>query len=317
MFKNILKVLSGSLLSSLMLCSVNSEDNISLASNYDGITPIGYDEENDLYCDWSCVNGDMSGCSSMSIDYYVQNANSLQGDLTFAFSVDKTKSDIFSFSIYFYEMEYDGDGFYQFTTSDELYDYQNMKDVLKYDDGLSLEEDGIYVGDYYSYRIDSSTLGNYLYFNLNTSEIGDCRFNIEYCGSDNVAPVITSTIDKIEIDIDNPIEITEEYLLGLNAFSVIDNVDGDITNNLTIKNHNIDYLKVGNYEMLLEWKDSSGNISRKTIDVEVISNTKDDSSSDDNSSNSDSSSSVWSKNLKTIWSWIVKFIQWIIGLFSK
>lgn len=324
MFKNILKVLSGSLLSSVLLTGINTnyDNNISTLSNYDSITPIGYDEDDDLYCDWSYINGDVSGSSSMSIDYHIQNIN---GNLTFAFEVDKTKSDVFTFRIYFYEMENDGYGLYQFTTSDELYDYQNMNDVYDYNTGLSIEQDGVYC-DLWECKINSSSLDNYLYFNLNTSQIGDCRFNIEYYGSDNVAPVITSTIDELTIDIAEPYEITKEYLLGLNAFRVVDNVDGDITSKMVVKTSNINYTKVGNYELLLEWEDSSGNVAQKSIVVKVISNRKDDeedsSSTDkDNSSSSngdnDSSSNGWINIFKTIWTWIVKFVKWIISLFTK
>lgn len=57
----------------------------------------------------------------------------------------------------------------------------------------------------------------------------------------------------------------------MQGVSAVDNIDGDITSQVTVNKGNLDVTKTGNYSVVYTVKDKAGNITNKTATVEVYS----------------------------------------------
>lgn len=77
---------------------------------------------------------------------------------------------------------------------------------------------------------------------------------------DNVPPIITLEKEKVTV--------YKDGVINTGKIKAEDNIDGDISNNVVVKN-NIDTKVVGNYKIDVSVKDSSGNETVKQISVTV------------------------------------------------
>lgn len=112
--------------------------------------------------------------------------------------------------------------------------------------------------------------------NVNTKNLGDYdviyHLNIKILGFDKTLTrkvhVIDTTKPIITIDGEKEIYIDRYSNFEMPKYSIIDNVDGDITNSAVITS-NLDTNKEGDYKIKIIGTDSSNNISEEIIKVHV------------------------------------------------
>lgn len=108
-------------------------------------------------------------------------------------------------------------------------------------------------------------------------EIGEQFIKVELCDKFNNCVIENILVDVIDNDVsppkiycDNEIIIKSNSTFDINEYAyAIDNVDGKL--NLVLKDE-IDLTKKGKYKVLIESKDSSGNIGYKEITITIYDN---------------------------------------------
>lgn len=78
---------------------------------------------------------------------------------------------------------------------------------------------------------------------------------------------------EITINSDKKIELYVDDKFEMPTYVAIDNVDGDLTNNVVV-NSNLDLSKIGNYEIKYQVEDSSKNLASEKIVINVIERPK-------------------------------------------
>ena len=91
---------------------------------------------------------------------------------------------------------------------------------------------------------------------------------------DTLAPVVSTSQYTMSLPVGTSTRITKDYLLNQKIFSVIDETDGDITNRLVIESNNINYNTTGTYKVVCSWTDDGGNKATCTLNVVVGDFTK-------------------------------------------
>ena len=85
--------------------------------------------------------------------------------------------------------------------------------------------------------------------------------------TDTIKPEINFANEVIKYEVSDRVD--REYLL--NGVKAYDNVDGDITNLVTIKEDNIEEHKRGDYHITFSVEDKSGNLNELVVPVQITS----------------------------------------------
>ena len=131
------------------------------------------------------------------------------------------------------------------------------------EEGVTYKEVDVLSDVSISSNVDNTKVGNYnITYTYITSKGRKLTVNREVIVKDLTLPNITLTGGNEVMIVKG-----EEYIeLG---FTAIDNIDGDITNNVKVIG-SIDTSKEGEYTLTYEVKDSSGNVSKKNRTVTVM-----------------------------------------------
>lgn len=124
-----------------------------------------------------------------------------------------------------------------------------------------------------SYSDNSNKVGTYpIIFSVTDNSGNKASITVNVQVIDSICPVINGN-DSVTVNISNP--LTSEQILS--QYTVTDNYDGNITNSIEVyldNYENADKTKPGNYEITIYAKDSSYNVTFKTIRVLLVDDIK-------------------------------------------
>lgn len=173
---------------------------------------------------------------------------------------------------------FNGETLYFLSDYDNPKSVDEIKSMIKaYDDVDGDITESIYISDnkYYdtSKNIDNrKVLGEHIIkFAVKDSSNNIAEITITICVKDITKPIITGP-DTIKAEAG--VLLSENEILS--KFTVNDNVDGNITNKLTIKSdyYSENFKKLGNYNYEITVTDNQGNTKTKAILIEVDDTTK-------------------------------------------
>lgn len=158
---------------------------------------------------------------------------------------------------------------HELTKEDIIIDYQLNKEIDNFTytvskDGKKLETIKI---------VDSSNI------RIIFKETGEYTIEFQNYYKNGTVDKVTTGIYKI--DKEGPVIKTENEIITLAAgktfnsksgVSAYDNMSGDLTSKITTNENKLDFTTIGDKKLIYEVKDEAGNVSQKTITVQVIKN---------------------------------------------
>jgi len=160
-----------------------------------------------------------------------------------------------------------------------LIGYQNITYTIGDDTPNYL--DGIEAIDSIDGDVTSSIIVDDSLVDLETPGIYDLYYYAkDLSGNESFVKVIVIVLENIEVDNISPVIIGASnltYFIGdplphlSHGITAFDNKDGNITEHININQSSVDYETPGIYDVIYEIRDSSGNLTRVTIQIEVFS----------------------------------------------
>ncbi|PKK92805.1 MAG: hypothetical protein CVV61_07875, partial [Tenericutes bacterium HGW-Tenericutes-6] len=160
-----------------------------------------------------------------------------------------------------------------------LIGYQNITYTIGDDTPNYL--DGIEAIDSIDGDVTSSIIVDDSLVDLETPGIYDLYYYAkDLSGNESFVKVIVIVLENIEVDNISPVIIGASnltYFIGdplphlSHGITAFDNKDGNITEHINIDQSSVDYETPGIYDVIYEIRDSSGNLTRVTIQIEVFS----------------------------------------------